>query len=273
MPARTGPLLRFTPLLAVALMIAAPTAEALPLVSATYTFPNETGIPANDFHIQVNSGGGTTIPPTDSQISKGPFAKAKVTSPVAGGFSIDFTNAVPNIPSNGPPITIGFDFRSTINQSTVTSFWTLNGVKIDAGTQPKLPGFKATHDQTIYTLINNTDSALLIHNLEFEILSTETPLDLLIPYTLPGFGAAEPDFVVPADSSMDFMPGDMTSGQYLLAQLTSIDMADPLDVVLTMEQHEFVSEPPSYAVLALGLLGLVPYRLRLMRNARSTLPG
>ena len=114
---------------------------------------------------------------------------------------------------------------------------------------------------------DDADTSLVFHNLQFQIRSSHTPLDQLIPYTLPGFGASVPDFTLSPGKSMTF---DIENGadDFVLAQMITYNPLNPADsTVGTVFQDGFlVPEPATWAMMLLGFVGLGYAGLRRARN-------
>jgi hypothetical protein len=63
--------------------------------------------------------------------------------------------------------------------------------------------------------------------------------------------------------SMDFDPGSMLPGGFLLAELSAFPTADPGNVSTVMFQHGVpIPETPTLLLLSLGLIGLTGFRYR-----------
>jgi hypothetical protein len=117
---------------------------------------------------------------------------------------------------------------------------------------------------------DDTDTSLVYHNLQFQTRPSHTPLDQLIPYTLPGFGASVPDFTLLAGQSMAF---DIPAGAYdfILAQMITYDPSNPTDstVGTVFQVGTPVPERAKWAMMLLGFAGLGFLGLR---RARSEVP-
>jgi hypothetical protein len=232
------------------------------LVGQTWNIKNETGSPATDFHITVAAAGAVTIPPSENDIGKDRFRAVRIEAPTIGGFRVEFSDPANPILADDT-IEIAIKFKSSANEFKIAdAFWTFRGVKIPVGKQPKLPNFKVHNSDTIYTVSNETDAALLIEDLQFQIVSGEVPLELLRPFVLDGFGSSQPSFLLEPGESMDFMPGDLAPGQFLLAQLKVVDPSDPTSIIPAIQEHEAVPMGPTLALLSFGLAALAAAAVR-----------
>jgi hypothetical protein len=140
------------------------------------------------------------------------------------------------------------------------AFWTdANGNQI--GKSVPLPGFEAARMSPIieFTMFNDFSEPVIIHDLQFMLSDTLIPLELLIPFTLGGFGPSQPAFTLLPGAQLSFPVG---SGQFLLAQFTSAPASDPTNEASIMYEHEDVPEPATLTLVILSLICLITFRLR-----------
>jgi hypothetical protein len=139
------------------------------------------------------------------------------------------------------------------------AFWTdKDGKKIGDGFN--FPAFENNplFGEIEFSVIDDdTDTSLVFHNLQFQTRSSHTPLDQLIPYTLPGFGASVPDFTLSPGQSMTF---DIEAGvdDFVLAQMITYNPLNPAvsTVGTVFQDGSRVPEPATWAMTLLGFAGL-----------------
>ncbi len=255
--------------LAILSLIFQVTLASAAIVGFNADITNRTGNTANDFHVGVGVSGGGSIILQDDRFytgSQDPFTVRNATNgPGSLANDIDLHWSVPSSPIQpGNTIHIGWEFddgglgNSTRYREGQTYWTTLNGTKLP-GTQPILPGFTAAGigSNSLFTLHNDTNQQLTIQNLAFQILTTRTDLNDMIPFALPGFTLPLSDFAIDAGMSLMFNPGSMQPGDFLLAELTAFPTSEPTNISAVMFQHGVsVPEPPTLLLVVFGIIGL-----------------
>ena len=259
-----------------ACLLTAPSISLAAIVGFNADISNQTGSTADDFHVEVVLSGGASNALAGDRFYNGP--NNPFGPPTANNFGsatnivLDWKSASAIQPCRTPPcpkIHIGWEFDDGGNKNSVRyavdgTFWTIQGNRVP-GSQPTLPGFTATGigQNSLFTLHNDTNGQLTIQNLAFMLNDGQTELDAMIPFALPGFTSPIPDFVMDAGMSMDFDPGSMLPGGFLLAELSAFPTADPGNVSTVMFQHGVpIPETPTLLLLSLGLIGLTGFRYR-----------
>jgi hypothetical protein len=187
---------------------------------------NDTGQDAEDFHVNV-------IQPMTAPTNwvDGAFKKHKAKTPQPQNPpETEVTWNDGTVPKDSSTH-VGVEFDSVAGEAhTNNAYWTdKDGMQI--GFKLLLPDFK-THPlfgEIEFSVIDDdTDTSLVFHNLQFQTRPSHTPLDQLIPYTLPGFGASVPDFALSPGQSMTF---DIETGadDFVLAQMITYDPLNPAD--------------------------------------------
>ena len=234
-------------------------AEALEIVSGNWDITNNSGAPANDFHMKVDveEPAVVVLPGPGDFFNDGRFSNRNATHTSGADFNVDWTGAIPNI-NIGQTIHIGFQFRSSRNEARIRdAYWTFDGKKTP-GDQPVLPGMQAggLFGNLTYTIFNDTDIDITIQDLQFMITDTMVDLGDMIPYTLSGFGPSESTFTLAPGTSMTYSPGIMPPSNFLLAQLTAFPTADPTNISRMIQQHEAIHEPATLLSILSGIAGI-----------------
>lgn len=224
------------------------------IVSANWDIVNTTGQDAFDFHVVVRPG----LAKEPTAWVDGAFGKHESTTDAFGRTTTLkwFDGTVLKTKKTH----VGVEFDSTRNTTVpFDAFWTnKNGDQF--GDSVNLPGFEA-HElspQTEFSVINGTTQSLVFHDLQFQTLLSATPLDMLIAYTLPGFGASLPDFTLLPGQSMAFLPDYVGPNAFVLAQMTTYVPSDPANATKTVFQHgTSIPEPSTILLLATALVGLI----------------
>ncbi len=238
------------------------------IVSANWDITNDTDQDAKDFHVVVVQ---PTIPPTNWV--DGAFKNHTATEP---GFPETTVTWDDGTVPKGSSTHVGLEFDSPAGEAHPTDAWWTDkdGKQIDD--KLFLPVFETNplFGEIEFSVSNDdTDTSLVFHKLQFQTRSSHTPLDQLIPYTLPGFGPSVPDFTLSPGESMTF---DIETGadDFVLAQMITYDPLNPADsTVGTVFQDGFlVPEPATWAMTLLGFAGLAYTASAAQRSLRER-PG
>jgi PEP-CTERM motif len=223
------------------------------IVSANWDIMNDTDQDAKDFHVVVVQ---PMIHPPTAWVD-GAFTKHTATEPGPPETTVTWEDGpVPK----GSSTHVGLEFDSPAGEALAHDAWWTDKDGKQIGDKLFLPDFKIQplFGEIEFSVIDDdTDTSLVFHNLQFQTRSSHTPLDQLIPYTLPGFGASVPDFTLSPGQSMTF---DIEAGadDFVLAQMITYDPLNPADsTVGTVFQDGFrVPEPATWAMTLLGFAGL-----------------
>jgi hypothetical protein len=223
-------------------------------LSGTWDIVNNTGQPANDFHIDATSDSNLVFVSSVNG-AFGSFSNGQsIYNSQIKKYDWSDGNVAP-----GDDTTIGLELKQeTFNKITLYAYWTKNGNQI-GGAVP-LPGFSVVppggNGPATVTMTNGSDSSIYIDNVSFSVDSTETPLDNMT-FNPGGLGTSVPDFTIPADSSFDMVTGlQLDSGDWLLWQGQVYSDAEHTDLIASfVDQHEHdTPEPASLLLLGACLL-------------------
>ena len=128
-------------------------------------------------------------------------------------------------------------------------------------------GFSVTPiNSTRYTIHNGTLDAMDVTNLQFRVSDTWIPLSQMVPgtgpFSLGGFGATKPSFMLPPGGSMSFDESIGTIGQYFLAKGATQVPGMPGSYSEFVHQSEIIPEPGTGTLLMLGAMVFLLCRRR-----------
>jgi hypothetical protein len=199
-------------------------------LSGTWDIVNNTGQPANDFHIDATSDSNLVFVSSVNG-AFGSFSNGQsIYNSQIKKYDWSDGNVAP-----GDDTTIGLELKQeTFNKITLYAYWTKNGNQI-GGAVP-LPGFSVVPPG------GNGPATVTMDNMTFNP---------------GGLGTSVPDFTIPADSSFDMVTGlQLDSGDWLLWQGQVYSDAEHTDLIASfVDQHEHdTPEPASLLLLGACLL-------------------
>jgi hypothetical protein len=232
------------------------------IVSANWDIKNDNSQPAFDFHVVV-------VQPTTAPTNwvDGAFKHHNPTPLEALHRTVlDWDDGT--VPAKGSTH-LGVEFDSDAGEAKAHDVWWTNKDGSQLCEKLFFPDFEAhaLFDNAEFSVIDDTDQSLVFHNLQFQTRPSHTPLDQLIPYTLPGFGASVPDFTLLPGQSMAF---DIEDGadNFVLAQMITYDPSNPTasPVGTVFQVGMLVPEPTTWAMMLVGFSGLGFMGLRRARS-------
>jgi hypothetical protein len=229
------------------------------VVSGNWDIKNMTGSEAKDFHVTITPG----VTAGRSRITDhydGPFGRFdSETDGYGRNTTLKWDQG--SVPSSDNLVHVGVEIDSKVNSIQILdAFWT-DGNGDQIGDSIKLPGFKAGKLSPLeFILFNDFDAAITIQDLQFKISDVATALDLMIPFTLGGFGPSQTEFTLLPGEQMEFGSTTISgSGDFLLAQFRSFPTSDPSNEALVMYQHEVPNASTLFLLLS-GGVGLIGWK-------------
>ncbi len=256
-------------------------------VSGNWDIVNNTGQDANDLHMRIRGARKDAF----QESVDGPFGQADVENAPdipgigeANAVEVEWDGATvedgldddgnPILDNEGNPvgpdeIHVGLEFDKDVNSlMVVDAYWTKDGQEIGKIDSAKL-GFKAggLFANTLMTLENFSDHELTVRDLQWLVIPDVLPLDQMLPYQFGGWSSSVPDFSLTPGASIDFFPGPLDAGEFLLAQMDVFQTSEPSDRTQVMFQHEAVPLPAAAWFAATGFAMLAGLGRRRMRGS------